>query len=496
MTIQTMKRRLQKIRREKSLSSPPSILLCASECSPFAKTGGLADVVGTLPEKLIDLGFDARVILPFHRVIKDQYSQETEHLCSFTVDLGWRRQYVGIERFVRGRVTYYFIDNEFYFGDRIYRGGPEEIEQYSFFCRAVLETLTHLKYYPDILHCNDWHTAMMPVLLRTQYSQMPQGRAKSVLTIHNIAFQGKCSFDQAQDLLGLESCYNTPEFLESFGCCNFLKGGCVFADHITTVSPSYAREILTPHYSEGLDGILSARQHQLTGIVNGIDTKFFDPASDPALPFHYTLENLTSKQKVKAALLEELGLEGNVDRPLIAMVGRLTEQKGIDLVLHMLDEIMANDITFVLVGSGNADYEEAFRRAEERYRGRLCAWIGYHEELAHRVYGASDYFLMPSRFEPCGLSQLIAMRYGSLPIVRETGGLRDTVRPYNQYTGEGTGFSFSNYNAHEMAHVIRLALMLYPDNLLRENLIRQAMSQDLSFLPSAYRYAELFLSLL
>ncbi len=496
MTKQTMQRRLQKLRQEKGLTEAPRLLVCAAECSPFAKTGGLADVVGTLPAELRGLGFDARVILPYHRCIKERYSEQIEHLCAFAVDLGWRSQYVGLERLVQNGVIYYFIDNEFYFGDKIYRGGEGEIEQYCFFCRAVLEALPRLDFFPDVMHCNDWHTAILPLLLRTQYAHLPQGRAKSVLTIHNLAFQGRCSFAQAQDLLGIADCWCTAEYLEFYSGCNFLKGGCVFADHITTVSPSYAREILTPFYGEGLDGVLSARQAQLSGIVNGIDMKFFNPAADPALPCHYDAADLRGKAENKRALLEELGLQTDGDRPLLAMVGRLTEQKGLDLVLAVMDEIMANDLQFVLLGSGDAQYEDFFRAAEARWKGRFCAWIGYHEALAHRIYAASDYFLMPSRFEPCGLSQLIAMRYGSLPIVRETGGLRDTVQPYNRFTGEGTGFSFANYNAHEMSAVIRQALALYPDTAARQTLIRRAMEQDLSFLPSAFAYGELFLSLL
>ncbi len=496
MTKQTMKRELEKISQEKGRTELPSVLLCAAECSPFAKTGGLADVVGTLPGELRTLGLDARVILPFHHNIKDKYRYDVEHLCSFAVDLGWRSKFVGVERLVRDRVTYYFIDNEDYFGGKIYLGGPEEIEQYCFFCRAVMEALPHIGFIPDILHCNDWHTAMLPVLQRTQYGWLPQGRSKTVLTIHNIAFQGKCGFKQAKDLLGIEEKFCTPEFLEAYGCCNFLKGGCVFADHITTVSPTYAQEILTPTFSEGLDGILNARRHQLTGILNGIDRSVFNPWNDECLPFRFSASNLKGKAKVKSALLQELGLEDYPGRPLIAMVTRLTEQKGLDLVMRVLDDIMAIPMNFVLLGSGDAKYEEFFRQAENRYKGRLCAYIGYNEELAHRIYAGSDFFLMPSRFEPCGLSQMIAMRYGSLPIVRETGGLKDTVNPYNQYTGEGTGFTFANYNAHEMAHVIHLASTIYPNKEIMDSLILQAMRADYGFANSAYAYAQLFLSLL
>ena len=443
-----MKREFQQLLLEKDRDRLPNVLIASAECAPISKTGGLADVVGALPKCLAALGVDARVITPYHRCVKDKYQDRVEHMFSFSVDLGWRSQYVGIERLVLDGVTIYLVDNEYYFGDRIYRGGQAEGEQYAFFTRAVLDAIPNLGFFPDVLHCNDWHTAMLPMLLRTQYGYYVHGKIKTLLTIHNIFYQGKFGFDFFRDLLRVEDRYFTPEFMELNGCAAFLKAGCVFADSLSTVSPSYAEEICTPYYGEGLDGILSARRHQLSGILNGIDKKLFNPYTDPLIPKRYDRGHLKGKQACKEALMFEMGLQGGERSPLVAMVTRMTDQKGFDLVERVLDEMLDFDIRFLLLGSGAGEYEQFMREAEARHRGRVCAYIGYNEELSHRVYAGADMLLMPSKFEPCGLSQMIAMRYGALPIVRETGGLRDSVVPYNQYTGEGTGFTFANYNAH------------------------------------------------
>ena len=493
-----MKREFQQCLIDKGLEKLPNVLIASAECAPISKTGGLADVVGTLPKSLAALGIDARVITPYHRCVKDKYREQVEHMFSFSVDLGWRSQYVGIEKLVLDGVTIYLVDNEYYFGDKIYRGEQAEGEQYAFFTRAVLDAIPNLGFFPDVLHCNDWHTAMLPMLLRTQYGYYVHGRIKTLLTIHNILYQGRFGFDFFRDLLRVEDRYFTPEFMEINGCAAFLKAGCVFADRLSTVSPSYADELCTPYYGEGLEGILSARRHQLTGILNGIDKKVFNPYSDPLIPKRYDKGHLKGKQTCKEGLMSDMGLQAGPGTPLVAMVTRMTDQKGFDLVERVLDELMdEEDMCFLLLGSGDKGYERFMQEAENRHRGRVCSYIGYNEELSHRVYAGADMLLMPSKFEPCGLSQMIAMRYGTLPIVRETGGLRDSVVPYNQFTGEGTGFSFANYNAHEMKATVERALQVYreePENWNR--LVRNAMAADFGFERSAEGYARLYIDLL
>lgn len=492
-----MKREFQRLLKEKGREALPRILLASAECAPISKTGGLADVVGTLPKSLADLGMDARVITPYHRVVKEKYAGQTEHLVSFSVDLGWRSQYVGVEKLVLDGVVIYLVDNEFYFGDRIYRGGPAEGEQFAFFSRAVAEAIPMLDFSPDILHCNDWHTAMLPMLLKTQYGMREQGRIKTLLTIHNIAFQGRFGFDFFRDFFGVPDRYFTPEFIELGGSASFLKAGCVFADQLSTVSPSYADEICGSYYGEGLEGILSARRHQLSGILNGIDRTLYNPYTDPDIPHRYDRGHLNGKRRCKESLMADMGLSADPDTPLVVMVTRMTAQKGFDLVVRVLDELMDCGICFMLLGAGDKTYTDFMRGAEARHRGRLCAYIGYNEALSHRVYAGADMLLMPSRFEPCGLSQMIAMRYGTLPVVRETGGLRDTVLPYNRFTGDGDGFSFSNFNAHEMKDAVLRALDVYrnaPETWTA--LIRNAMSRDFGFARSAAEYAGLYIGML
>ena len=492
-----MKKELRDMLKERGREAFPGILLASAECAPLSKTGGLADVVGTLPKALAEQGIDARVITPYHRVIKNKYAEQVEHMFYFYVQLGWRREYVGIEKLVLDGTVIYLVDNEHYFGDNIYRGGEAELEQYAFFTRAVLDAIPNLDFAPEVIHCNDWHTAMIPMLARTQYPGGVQEKLRFLLTIHNIAFQGKCGFDQVRDLLGVEDRYYTSEFMELYGCANFMKGGCVFSDRINTVSPSYAKEIMTPYYSEGLDGILNARSAQVSGIINGIDKVVFNPRTDALLPARYDRGHRKGKAQCKAALQEQMGLEVRPDVPLFAMVTRMTEQKGFDLVTAILDDLMSHeDMQFMLLGTGEERFENFMRDAEGRYRGRLCSYIGYSEPLSHLVYAGSDFFLMPSRFEPCGLSQMIAMRYGSVPIVRETGGLKDTVRPYNQFTGEGDGFTFANYDAWELRDAVRKALNCYRNEEIMNGLIRSGMSVDFGFELSALEYAKLYLRML
>lgn len=492
-----MKREFQTMLAEKGRDEMPSVLIAAAECAPLAKTGGLADVVGTLPKALKKLGVDARVIIPYHRVVKERWGGRTEHLFHFYVNLGWRHQYAGIEKLELDGTVVYLVDSEFYFGDAVYRGSDAEGEQYAFFSKAVLDCVPNLDFAPDVIHCNDWHTAMIPMLGKIQYPGGVQERIKYLLTIHNIKYQGQYGFEYVQDLLGIPSYYYTPEFMELNGCADFMKAGCVFADGINTVSPSYAREIMTPYYAEGLEGILNARSHQLSGIINGIDKTVFNPHADPLLPARFDKGHLNGKKLCKLELQHRLGLDEREDVPVFAMVTRMTEQKGFDLVMRMLGELMEyNDMQFVLLGSGDKIYEDFMRAAEARYKGRLCAYIGYSDTLAHLIYAGSDFYLMPSRFEPCGISQMIAMRYGSLPIVRETGGLADTVTPYNKYDGSGNGFSFKNFNAHEMKDAVLTALAAYREPEVISGLVRAAMEADFGFEKSAEEYAKLYIWML
>lgn len=470
----------------------PKILIAGAECTPFAKTGGLADVIGTLPAYLNALGADARVILPFHSQIKEKLDEKARVVTEFQISVGWRNQYVGIRELVQNGVTYYFTDNDAYFGGPIYRGGEAEGEQYAYFSRAVLEAATRIGFFPDIIHCNDWHTAVIPMLIKTQYQDSPQGNIKTLLTIHNMMYQGQYRPDFVKDVLGVSDWLLAPEYMGKDGAGNFMKAGLSFADKINTVSPSYAAELREPYYAYGLEGILNYRADDLTGIVNGIDNDEYDPLHDGLIDFPFDARSTAGKTKNKEALLGRLGLLNRKKLQLISMVTRLTPQKGIDLVLRVIHEIMQENVAFILLGTGDADYENCFRELEEQYKGRLCAYIGYNNALSHQIYAGSDLFLMPSKFEPCGISQMIAQRYGTLPIVRETGGLRDTVVPYNEVTGDGDGFSFTNYNAHDMLHVIRYALHTIADGRTKRRLMAHAMRKDHSFSRSAEAYLALY----
>ena len=488
-----MNKELIQIMTAKNVDVLPKILMTGSECAPFAKTGGLADVIGTLARELKNLGFDIRLMLPFHRVIKEQYRQCVRHVVHFSVDVGRHSQYVGVEQYDWEGIPVYFIDNEHYFGQAIYCGGNFEGEQYAYFSRAVLEALPVLDFVPDIIHANDWHTAMIPMLIKTQYDSHPQGKCKTVLSIHNLGYQGRFDFGYVSHLLGIEGRYDHPDYIEYHGDASYLKGGIVFADKLVTVSPTYAQEIRTPHYGEGLDGLLQTRIDDLMGILNGIDTQVFNPATDLLIPYPYDDLSLSKKQKNKEALIAELGLRIDPKTPLIGMVTRLTKQKGIDLVLHVFNEIMEAGCGFVLIGTGEKGYEHFFRGVAHRTGNRAVGVTQYNDPLAHRIYAGSDFFLMPSLFEPCGISQMIALHYGTLPIVRATGGLKDTVYAYNEYTGEGNGFSFENYNAHDMLHTVRYALRVYKNKARLKSFRQRAMRQDLSFKKSALAYAKLYL---
>ena len=474
------------------------VLFVASECMPFVKTGGLADVVGTLPNEIARKGADVRVIMPLYREIPEQWRSKMKHLLFFYVNLGWRRQYCGIEALAHNGVTYYFIDNQFYFSrDSVYGYGNDEGERFAFFCRSVLEALPLIGFMPDIIHANDWQSGMVPALLKIQYKNIAgYSDIKTVFTIHNLKYQGIFPWGWIDDMLGIGDMYLRNGMLEYYGCINFLKGGIVFSDEVTTVSPTYAKEVQMQWYGEQLDGLLRSRAEHFRGILNGIDTREYDPRTDKNIAANYSDRSLSGKAACKMALQEELGLEKRQDAPLIAMVSRLTDQKGLDLIECVLEDIMRKDVQLAFLGAGDERYQELLSWAQWRYQGRIGVRIEVNETLSRKFFAGSDIFLMPSQFEPCGLSQLIAMRYGSVPIVRETGGLKDTVEPYNKFTNEGTGFSFANYNAHEMLSIIENAVSFYSDKPLWEGIISRAMRKDFGWNTSAKHYFSLYGSIL
>ena len=475
------------------------ILFATSECVPFIKTGGLADVVGALAPVLARKGHDVRVILPLYTAIPEKYTEKMHHLVDFEVELGWRKQYCGIEVLEQEGVTFYFVDNKYYFGrSYIYGLGGDEYERYGFFCRGILNALPLIGFYPDIIHANDWQTGMIPALLKIQYAHLPDyAKIKTVYTIHNLQYQGVFGIDQFKDVFGLGDSIFTADKLEHFGTANCMKAGIVYADEITTVSPSYAEEIQTAYYGERLDGLLRAKRNHLSGVLNGIDVDDYNPATDKQIPFNYSLEDMSGKAADKKALQEQLGLEVRPDVPLIGMVGRLSNQKGLDLVDYIIGELMEEDIQLVVLGMGDAKYFNLFSWAEQQYAGRVAARFQMDIQLSHRIYAGADLFLMPSQFEPCGLSQMIALRYGTIPVVRETGGLRDTVLSYNEANGAGNGFSFFNYNAHDMLYTIRRAVWFYhnrPD--VWQTLQTRGMEGDYSWTNSAETYLSLYQSML
>ncbi len=471
------------------------ILFAASECVPFIKTGGLADVVGALSPVLAQKGVDVRVMVPLYASIPEKWTSQMKSECEFEVELGWRRQYCGVKSLEYQGVTFYFIDNHFYFGrSYIYGLGGDEYERFGFFCRAVIDALPHLGFKPDVVHCHDWQTGMVPALLKIQYAHFPFYQdMKTVYTIHNLQYQGVFPIKAVQDTLGLGDSLFTSDKLECYGCANYMKAGLVYADELTTVSPSYADEIQTAFYGERLDGLLRARKGQLSGILNGIDVDDYDPAKDPMIYANYDPYHLGGKEYCKQELQKELGLNVDPNAPIVGIISRLSNQKGLDLVECVIRELMDTGIQLVVLGMGEAKYTNLFSWAESEYPGRLAARFAMNHQLAHRIYAGADMFLMPSQFEPCGLSQMIALRYGTVPIVRETGGLRDTVLSYNKFTDEGNGFSFFNYNAHDMLHTVRRAVHYYKNN--REvwyKLIVRGMTGDYSWYSSATKYMDMY----
>ena len=473
------------------------VLFATSECVPFVKTGGLADVVGALPAELCAQGCEARVILPKYGKIAQKYKDEMQYISNIYIKMGWRSQYCGVFQLKIGEVIYYFVDNEFYFGtDTIYGDMSEDIERFAFFDKAVLALLQVVDYWPDVIHCNDWQTGMIPVLLKAHYDV--DGRyasIKTVMTIHNLKFQGIYDKKNIQDVCELPDSYFTDDKLEFFNDASFLKGGLVYADFITTVSKTYAGEIMTDYFGENLNGLLWAKRDSVTGIINGINYDEWNSATDTFIEKNYNLRNIISgKRENKLALQRQFGLEENSDKFLVGMVTRLTGQKGLDLVECVMDNIFENgDIQMIILGTGESQYENMLRHFEWKYKGSLASLIMFDNATSHRIYAGCDAFLMPSLFEPCGLSQMISMRYGTLPVVRETGGLRDSVEAFNEYEDTGTGFSFTNYNAHEMLGILNYAKRTYYDNRKAWNsMVKRAMKADFSWRNSAKEYIDVY----
>ena len=477
-----------------------NVLFVSSEAVPFIKTGGLADVAGSLPKYFDRERYDVRVMLPKYLCIPEGWRNQMKYVTHFYMDLAWRSQYVGVLEMEYAGVHYYFIDNEFYFaGPKPYGYIHEDIEKFAFFSKAALSAMPLLNFKPDIVHCHDWQTGLIPVYMKERFHDGEFFRdMKSVMTIHNLKFQGVWDLQKVKDITGLPPYFFTSDKLEAYGDANYLKGGIVYADAVTTVSDSYAEEIKTPFYGEHLDGLMRARSNCLTGIVNGIDYEEFDPATDKRIAANYTQKTFRKeKLKNKKALQQELGLEVNDKKFMIGIVSRLTDQKGFDLIAYMMDQICAEDVQLVVLGTGESQYENMFRHFAWKYPDRVSANIYYSEDMSHKIYASCDAFLMPSLFEPCGLSQLMSLRYGTVPIVRETGGLKDTVEPYNEYESTGTGFSFANYNAHEMMNTINYAKHVFY-NMKREwnKIVDRGMLKDFSWTSSAKKYEKLYDNLL
>lgn len=472
------------------------VLYVTSEAVPFIKTGGLADVAGSLPKCFDKNEFDVRVLLPKYQCMNEEWKSKLNYVTHFYMDLAWRSQYVGVLELEYDGVHFYFIDNEYYFsGAKPYGNIYQDIEKFAFFSKAALSALPLIGFKPDIVHCHDWQTGLVPVHLKDKFHEGEFFRdMKSIITIHNLKFQGVWDVKTVRDITGLPAYYFTPDKLEAYGDANYLKGGIVYADAITTVSETYAEEIKMPFYGEGLDGLMRARANSLRGIVNGIDYDEYNPETDPLIEHNYNARNFRKEKiKNKRALQRELGLTQSDSTFMVGIVSRLTDQKGFDLIAHMMDEMCQNDIQIVVLGTGEEKYENMFRHFAWKYQGKVSANIFYSNALSHKIYASCDAFLMPSLFEPCGLSQLMSLRYGTVPIVRETGGLKDTVIPYNEYESTGTGFSFANYNAHEMYFTLQYAMSVYYNKKREWNkLIDRGMAQDFSWQSSARKYAELY----
>lgn len=471
------------------------ILFCASECFPFFKSGGLGDVAYSLPRALVKKGLDVRVISPKYQDMPEEYKQKLELIDEFSVPVGWRNQYVGLLHTELDGVHFYFIDNEYYFKRGGAYGYYDDGERFAYLSRAMTEAAKHIPdFVPEIMHCNDWQTALIPMFLRHFYSSDPLlWNTKTVLTIHNLKFQGVFSPDVLTELLGVDMGYNSEDKMKYYDGVSYMKAGIVFSDRVTTVSKTYASEIQTEFFGEGLDGLLRKYSYKLSGIVNGIDYSVFSPSKDKEIFKKYSVKSIAGKAVNKQELQKMLGLEENLQRPLIGIISRLEKQKGLDLVARIFDELMgATDVQFVVLGTGNRGYEDMLKYFGAKYKGRVSANIMFSNDLSKKIYSGCDMLLMPSLFEPCGLSQLIALRYGTIPIVRETGGLKDTVIPYNEFEMTGNGFSFANFNAHEMLGVIRYALDIYSRPEHWKKIVKNAMNSDYSFDKSADEYISLY----
>ena len=470
-----------------------NILIVASEAHPFIKTGGLGDVIGALPKALKDLGVDVRVVIPNYRDIKKEIKESLTYIDNFSVNVGWRTQYCGILEYEYDGVQFYLLDNEYYFKRGGLYGYYDDGEKFAFFDRAVLEFIKHIDWVPDIVHCNDWQTGMIPVLHKLEYIKEEKFKnIKTIFSIHNLFFKGMFSKEVLPELFGYDyEAFNNGS-LELYGAVSFLKGAINYADKITTVSKSYAEEIKTPEYGEELDGLLRYRSSVLEGIVNGIDYEEYNPEEDKYIYSKYSIDNIQNKSINKENLQKELGLPVNKDVAMIGLVSRLTHQKGCDLIINILEELLKEEVQVVILGTGDSMYEDGFKSFQNRYPKMVNANIRFSNELAHKIYASSDMFLMPSLFEPCGLGQLIALRYGSVPIVRETGGLKDTVVPYNEYEGTGNGFGFKNYRFDELINITKYALGIYKDKNKWNSIVRQSMSSDNSWEKSAMEYIRIY----
>ena len=471
------------------------VLFVASEAQPFMASGGLADVAGALSQALRQRLIGCRVVMPMYDTIAQEYKDKMTFLTSISVPVAWRRQYCGIFQAKHNGVIYYFLDNQYYFKrDSIY-GHYDDAERFTFFARAVLEILPHIDFKPDIIHCNDWQSALTPVFYSTMYAKDPwYAGIKTVFTIHNIQYQGTYGMDLIGDVIGLKP--EDAHILEYDGDANFMKGAIECADKITTVSPSYANEILDPWYSHGLDSILRERQWKLTGILNGIATDTNDPETDPNLEVHYNAETVKEgKAANKQVLQENMGLPQRPDVPVVGIVSRLVSHKGLDLIKAIFDEFLANnDVQVVVLGSGDWQYENYFRELSNRFPEKVAVRIGFVPSLAKKIYAGADIFLMPSKSEPCGLSQMVALRYGTVPVVRETGGLRDSITDSGD--GEGNGFTFKTYNAHDMLGALQRALGAYYNRDYWDTLVVRAINCDFSWGKSANAYIKLYKELL
>lgn len=473
------------------------VLFAAAEAAPFAKNGGLGDVIGSLPKELCKQGVDARVIMPKYSTIGANFCQSMKLKTKLTIHVGWRRQYCGIAEYVHDGVPFYFVDNEYYFARPTVYGYYDEAERYAFFSRAVLDCLPHIEFYPDVLHLHDWHTGMIAALLKAQYQETAAYQnIKTLFTIHNLAYQGIFPHDILANLFGLDDRVFTPEGLEFYGQVNFMKAGLIYSDLVNTVSTTYAQEICTAYFGERLDAVLRSLGNKLHGIINGLDYGIYNAMRDEYIFVNYHRRAMRKRLENKLRLQELLGLEVTETKPLLAVVSRLVESKGFDLLAYILEELLEKDLQLVVLGNGEFKYEDMFQQAARRYPGKVSTSITFDNELAHKIYAGADIFLMPSKFEPCGIGQLIAMRYGAIPVVRETGGLKDTVEPYNQFAETGSGFTFSNYNAHELLAAVNRALAIYAQPKKWAALVNRVMKLDFSWKKSAKLYGELYNKLL